>query len=167
MLQTFGLLGLIGLPLNPANLIALPLILGLGVDFGIHIIHEYREQTGPYRISGGTAVAVLVDSLTTIVGYGALMVASHQGLQSLGRVLTIGVTMCLFSSLILLPALLALITRNRVAPATNESVDHLAATEANPAGGSDAASDAEDEASTSLSVDVPTNSRKTPSRRAA
>jgi predicted RND superfamily exporter protein len=41
------------------------------------------------------------------------MVATHQGLQSLGRVLTIGVTMCLFSSLVLLPALLALVTRNR------------------------------------------------------
>ena len=107
-------MGLLNIPVNPANLIALPLILGLGVDYGVHIIHEYREQKGRYRISPGTAVAVLVDSLTTIVGYGALMVATHQGLQSLGRVLTIGVTMCLFSSLVLLPALLSLITRNRV-----------------------------------------------------
>ncbi len=113
VLQTFGLMGLLNIPVNPANLIALPLILGLGVDYGVHIVHEYREQKGPYRITRGTAVAVLVDALTTIVGYGALMVASHQGLQSLGRVLTIGVTMCLFSSLVLLPALLALVTRNR------------------------------------------------------
>ena len=124
VLQTFGLMGLLDIPVNPANLIALPLILGLGVDFGVHIVHEYREQTGRYRISPGTAVAVLVDSLTTIVGYGALMVATHQGLQSLGRVLTIGVTMCLFSSLVLLPALLSLITCNR--PADESEAEPIA-----------------------------------------
>jgi hypothetical protein len=65
----------------------------------------------------GTAVAVLVDALTTIMGYGALMVASHRGLQSLGRVLTLGVTCCLFTSLVMLPALLTWATRNRRAPA--------------------------------------------------
>jgi hypothetical protein len=64
-------------------------------------------------------VAVFVDSLTTIVGYGALMVASHRGLQSLGRVLTIGVSTCFFCSVVMLPALLAWLSRNRVA--TEES----------------------------------------------
>jgi predicted RND superfamily exporter protein len=115
VLQTFGLLGFLNIPLNPANLIALPLILGIGVDYGVHIVHEFRECKGPYRMSPGTAVAVLVDALTTIVGFGSLMIASHQGLQSLGRVLTIAVTCCLFSSLVMLPALLALMTRNRPA----------------------------------------------------
>jgi predicted RND superfamily exporter protein len=122
MFQTYGLLGYLNVPLNPANLIALPLILGIGVDYGVHIVHEFREQPGPYRMSPGTAVAVLVDGLTTIVGFGSLMIASHQGLQSLGRVLTIAVTCCMFSSLIMLPALLTWITRNRpqVAPAEHE-----------------------------------------------
>jgi hypothetical protein len=55
----------------------------------------------------------MVDSLTTIVGYGSLMIASHQGLQSMGRVLTLGVTCCLFTSIIMLPALLTWLTRNR------------------------------------------------------
>lgn len=64
-------------------------------------------------MSPSTAVAVLVDSLTTIVGFGALMIASHQGLQSLGRVLSIGVTCCLFTSLIMLPALLTCISWHR------------------------------------------------------
>ncbi len=58
-------------------------------------------------------MAVLVDALTTMVGFGSLMIATHQGLQSLGRVLTLGVTCCLFTSLIMLPALLTWITRNR------------------------------------------------------
>lgn len=107
----FGLLGYWGIPLNPANMIALPLILGIGIDYGVHIVHEYREQRGAYRMSPATAVAVFVDSLTTIVGYGALMIASHRGLQSLGRVLTIGVATCLFCSVVMLPALLALLSR--------------------------------------------------------
>ncbi|HET6880065.1 MAG TPA: MMPL family transporter [Pirellulales bacterium] len=113
VLQTFGLLGILEIPLNPANMIALPLMLGIGVDYGVHIIHEYREQTGRYRMSPATAVAVLVDGLTTVVGFGSLMIASHRGLQSLGRVLTLGVTCCMFTSMIMLPALLAIMSRKR------------------------------------------------------
>jgi hopanoid biosynthesis associated RND transporter like protein HpnN len=115
VLQMFGLLGVLGIAMNPANLIALPLILGIGVDYGVHIVHEFRESKGLYRMSPGTAVAVLVDALTTLVGFGSLMIASHQGLQSLGRVLTLGVTCCLFTSLVMLPALLTLISRARPA----------------------------------------------------
>ena len=62
--------------------------------------------------------AVLVDALTTIVGFGALLIASHQGLQSLGRVLVIGIASCTFTSLVLLPALLAAATWNRRAAGT-------------------------------------------------
>jgi len=58
---------------------------------------------------------VLVDALTTILGFGALMVASHKGLESLGRVLTIGVTTCTLTSLIFLPAVLALVRPGRAA----------------------------------------------------
>ncbi len=113
VLQMFGLMGLLNIPLNPANMIALPLILGIGVDYGVHIVHDYIEQRGRYRMAPSTAVAVLVDALTTIVGFGALMIASHQGLQSLGRVLSIGVTCCLFTSIIMLPALLTWMSRHR------------------------------------------------------
>ncbi len=60
--------------------------------------------------------------MTTLVGFGSLMIASHQGLQSLGRVLTLGVTCCLFTSLVMLPAMLALVTRNRKAPPAAEPV---------------------------------------------
>jgi len=122
VLQTFGVLGLVDLPLNPANMIALPLMLGLGIDYGVHIVHDYLEQQGRYRMSASTAVAVLVDSTTTVVGFGALMIATHQGLQSLGRVLTIGVTCCLFTSLVMLPALLTWMTRHRAAD-VDESAD--------------------------------------------
>ncbi|MBX3411338.1 MAG: MMPL family transporter [Pirellulales bacterium] len=113
MVQMFGLMGTLNIPLNPANMIALPLILGLGVDYGVHIVHDFLDQKGPYRMAPSTAVAVLVDSLTTIVGYGAMMIAAHQGMQSLGRILTIGVACCTFSALVILPALLTIFTSGR------------------------------------------------------
>lgn len=112
MLLLFGLLGWLGEPLNPANMIVLPLILGIGVDDGVHVVHDYLRRKGAYRMSPSTASAVLITSLTTMVGFGSLMIASHQGLQSLGRVLTIGVTCCLFTSLVMLPAALAWGTQN-------------------------------------------------------
>jgi predicted RND superfamily exporter protein len=109
MAQTLGLMGLVGIDLNPANLIGIPLILGIAVDYGVHIVHDALERPGPYRISASTANSVLVDALTTILGFGALMVASHKGLESLGRVLTLGVTTCTITSLVLLPAILTLV----------------------------------------------------------
>jgi len=106
-LLLFGLLGLLGIPLNPANMIVLPLILGIGIDDGVHVVHDFRSQQGAYRLTGSTATAVLMTSLTSMVGFGSLMIASHRGLESLGRVLTIGISCCLATSLVTLPALLA------------------------------------------------------------
>ncbi len=108
LLQTLGLMGLLDIPLNPANMIVLPLTLGIGMEGGINLLHELRCQRGRYRAPGNAVmVAVVVNSLTTMVGFGALMIANHKGLQSLGRVLTISMGCCLLSSL-LLPNLLVL-----------------------------------------------------------
>lgn len=118
MSQLLGVMGWLDIPLNPANMIVLPLILGIGIDNGVHVMHDFRRQRGPYRISRSTAGAVLVTSLTTMVGFGSLMIASHRGLQSLGRVLTIGMSCCLVSSLVILPAILTWLTGRR--PAVDE-----------------------------------------------
>jgi hypothetical protein len=114
MVQLFGLLGLLDIPLNPANMIVLPLILGIGIDNGVHIVHDFRSQTGRYRLSRSTATAVVITSATTMVGFGSMMFAKHQGLRSLGQVLTIGVFCCLCASVVLLPALLSWLTRKRL-----------------------------------------------------
>ena len=116
LVQLFGVLALLDIPLNPANMIVLPLILGIGIDDGVHVVHDFRRQSGRYRLGASTAAAVLLTSLTTMVGFGSLMLASHEGLRSLGRVLTIGVCCCLLTSLIMLPALLTWITRGRSEP---------------------------------------------------
>jgi uncharacterized protein len=108
LLQTLGLMGLLDIPLNPANMIVLPLTLGIGIESGINLLHELRCQRGTYRGAGNAViVAVVVNSLTTMVGFGALMIANHQGLQSLGRVLTISMGCCMLNS-VLLPNLLVI-----------------------------------------------------------
>jgi predicted RND superfamily exporter protein len=124
VLQMFGLLGLMNIPLNAANMIAVPIILGVGVDYGLHVIYDFRQQTGPYRISPSTALSVMVDALTTSVGFGALMIANHQGLQSLGRVLAIGTTCCLCCAIGFLPALLTWATRDREEVAEEAAEEH-------------------------------------------
>jgi len=117
MVQMFGLMGLVGIDLNPANLIGIPLIFGIAVDYGVHVMHDALERPGAYRMSASTANSVLVDALTTILGFGALMVANHRGLESLGRVLSLGVTTCTISALVLLPALLTILRPARAVTA--------------------------------------------------
>lgn len=105
-LQMLGIMGFFGIPLNPANMLVLPLILGIGIDDGVHVIHDYRRQKKKYRLGNATATAVVITSLTTMVGFGMMIFASHQGLRSLGQVLTIGVFCCLTTSVFILPAML-------------------------------------------------------------
>ncbi len=110
MVQLFGLLGAFGIPLNPANIVVLPLILGIGVDDGVHVVHDFRRQGGRYRISNSTAGSILLTSLTTMVGFGSLMIADHRGIESLGKVMVLGSLTCWFSSIIILPCILRLVS---------------------------------------------------------
>ena len=107
---TIGIMELIGLKLNMANLVILPLILGIGVVNGIHITHRYREEEDKHAsiLGKSTGQAVLLSSLTTMIGFGSMMVANHYGVFSLGMVLTLGVFNCLIASVTFLPALLKL-----------------------------------------------------------
>lgn len=102
----FGVLGFLGEHLNPANIIVLPLLLGIGVDYGVLMVHDFRGQTDGYRTSSSTINAVVLTSLTSMVGFGSLLTASHRGLQSLGLVLVVGLAGCLFVALVALPAVL-------------------------------------------------------------
>jgi len=109
-LLMFGVLGYLGVDLNPANLIVLPLVLGIGVDDGVHVVHDFRMQTSRYRTSASTINAIVLTSLTSMIGFGSMMVAAHRGLYSVGLVLVVGVGCCLFVSLVMLPAILTLIS---------------------------------------------------------
>jgi len=103
------------IPLNFANIIALPLLLGIGVDSGIHILHRYRNAPPKDGIilATSSARAVLVSALTTIVSIGNLSFSSHLGTASMGILLTIGISMTLLCTLIILPSLLATTNKNK------------------------------------------------------
>ena len=109
----FGVLGWLSIPLNAANMIVLPLIVGIGIDDGVHVVHDWIRQPGRYQLGNSTATAIVITSATTMIGFGSLMLAQHQGLRSLGQVLTLGVATCMLASLLLLPAVLSLIPRSR------------------------------------------------------
>jgi uncharacterized protein len=113
---TLGLMALCGVPLNPANMIALPLIVGVGVDNGVHVLHDYRsrDQRRAYRLGAATGRGVLVAGLTTVLGFGTMLTARHEGMASLGLALTIGVSCCMVAALLLLPAILHLHDRVRL-----------------------------------------------------
>ncbi|WP_010588048.1 MMPL family transporter [Schlesneria paludicola] len=117
---TYGLLVMFEIPLNPANLIILPLILGIGVDNGVHILHDFHAKPNEvYSTSPSTINAIILTSTTTMVGFGSMMVSAHRGLYSLGLVLTIGVGACMCVSLVMLPAVLTLMSRHRTTAATD------------------------------------------------
>ncbi len=101
----------LGVPLNFANVIVVPLLLGMGVDSAIHLVHRFDEGRPEDRnvLETSTARAVLYSSLTTIASFGTLGLSTHLGMASLGRLLTVGITMTLVCSLAILPALLTLL----------------------------------------------------------
>ncbi|MGO8929701.1 MAG: MMPL family transporter [Limisphaerales bacterium] len=103
-----GLMGLAGIPFNPANIMALPLMVGIGVTNGIQILNRFAEEQEPSILAKSTGKAVLVSGLTAIAGFGSLMLASHQGIKSLGEVMSVGIAACMAAALMVLPALLRL-----------------------------------------------------------
>ncbi len=111
VLLTLGILGLFGVPLNPANMIAFPLILGVGVDNGVHVLHDYllRRAEGRSTISHAIGRGVMVKALTSMIGFGTLMISSEHGLAGLGLILTLGVGCSMLSALVFLPAALHLL----------------------------------------------------------
>ena len=108
-----GLMGLCNVPLNPANIMTLPLVIGIGVTNGIHILNRFAEEQTPSLLARSTGKAVLVSGLTTIAGFGSLALGKHQGIQSLGYVMASGLATCMIAGLTVLPALLNLLGRRR------------------------------------------------------
>ena len=108
MIWTAGWMWLFNLRFNLANLIAVPLIIGIGLENGIHIVHRFREEGegGPALVASSTGQSVTLFSLTTMVGFGSLMVAKYYGIYSIGLLLTVSVGSVLVASLTVLPLLL-------------------------------------------------------------
>ena len=98
------------IPFNFANIIAIPLLLGLGVDNGVHLVHRLHDpQLDKSRLlATSTARGIFFSALTTIFSFGTLAFLSHRGTSSMGQLLTIGVFLTMAVTLIVLPAFLFL-----------------------------------------------------------
>jgi hopanoid biosynthesis associated RND transporter like protein HpnN len=106
--MSLGVMTVAGMSLNPANMIAFPLILGVGAVYGVHVVHDYlaRDRSKPYALSYMIGRAILVMALTNIISFGTLLISTHAGLSSLGLILALGVAFCMAAALLFLPAFL-------------------------------------------------------------
>ena len=110
-----GSLYLQDVKLNFYNIVALPTIIGMGIDNGVHLYHRYREE-GPgsmplvLRSTGG---AMLISMLTTMIGFFGLMTATHPGLNAIGRLAMIGLLTCFVTAVLVLPAILEVLEGKR------------------------------------------------------
>jgi hypothetical protein len=100
---------------NFANIIALPLLVGISVDSTLHVLYRYKrmQQKDEHFLRTGTAKAVFLSALTTGASFGNLAFSSHAGTASMGVLLSIGLIINLICSLILLPHLLEYFMRPR------------------------------------------------------
>ncbi|MFQ6615316.1 MAG: MMPL family transporter [Fidelibacterota bacterium] len=103
-----GIMSLAGKQLDVVNIMGIPLILGIGVDDGVHIVHRWRrEGKGSARIVfASTGKAIFLTSLTTMMAFGSLIFSVWRGYGSLGLALFIGVGACFLTTVVILPALI-------------------------------------------------------------
>ena len=111
-LFTFAFIQLSGMTLNMANILVVPLIFGLGVDTGIHVVHRYHQSYSLREmLFSSTSKAVLISALTTIGTFISLSFSPHKGAASIGMLLSVAITLLLLTTFIVLPALLSVFDR--------------------------------------------------------
>ena len=110
-----GTMNLLGIKFNVINIGMLPLIIGVGIDYGVYVVHRWigegKSKPAVKVTVESTGRAVALCALTTMIGFGAVATATWRGLAGMGRTMTMGIGFCLIAAVVLLPALLALISR--------------------------------------------------------
>ena len=110
-----GLMQVFGLQIDMMNVMALPLILGIGIDDGVHVVHRWRLE-GPrsaFVVLASTGKAVLLTSLTTMLAFGAMMFSPFRGYGSLAYALIFGVGACFLTTVIILPAFMGILDKKK------------------------------------------------------
>ncbi len=103
-----GAMAWLDMPFNPLNMMAMPVILGIAVDDGVHLVHRFKAEKGDLRkVMLGAGRSVLLTSATTIAAFGALAATTHRGLASFSIVVSLGVFTAWMVSSLLLPRILA------------------------------------------------------------
>jgi predicted RND superfamily exporter protein len=98
---------LLGLKVNFLDFVALPITLGIGVDYAINVAHRHDHELDPITTLRTSGSAVFVCSLTTIIGYGSLLISENLAIRGFGLASLIGEIACVGTALVLVPALLA------------------------------------------------------------
>ncbi|HPQ67962.1 MAG TPA: MMPL family transporter [bacterium] len=109
-----GIMPLLGMQFNLVNVAIVPLILGIGIDNGVHILHRYRMEKSRrvHFAVEHTGKAILLSALTTMAGFGMLGLATYVAIGTLGQLLLVGVGFCFFTSVFVLPLILAIFEKN-------------------------------------------------------
>jgi len=110
-LMTLATSVLLGMPLNYANIIALPLLIGVGVSFDVYFVMRWRAGASDL-LQSSTARAILFSALTTGTAFGSLALSNHPGTSEMGKLLTIALIYTLFCTFVILPALLGSLKRD-------------------------------------------------------
>ncbi|MEM6991734.1 MAG: MMPL family transporter, partial [Myxococcota bacterium] len=112
-LWMFGAMALLRMQFNVANIVCLPLVLGIGVAFGVHFMHRVREDEHASldTVLRGTGGAIAIAALTTMVGFAGLVAGRYGGMQSLGLTMVVGIATCLLATVCILPAMLLVLGR--------------------------------------------------------
>ncbi|PAW79425.1 MAG: hypothetical protein B9S32_02480 [Verrucomicrobia bacterium Tous-C9LFEB] len=113
VIWTLGTMALFHIPFNPANIMTLPMLLGIGVAYGVYTTDRFREVGKMQIFSTSTGKAIVLSAATTLFGFASMLISDYRGLFSLGLVMTLGVVFCLITSLGLLPQILKLLEKRR------------------------------------------------------
>ncbi len=99
----------LGIDFNPANIVTLPLIIGIDVAFGVYIIDRYREDGKLSIFSGSTGKAIIMSSLTSLFGFSSLLISQFRGMFDIGQLMALGIAIGLVTAIFFLPQILALL----------------------------------------------------------
>lgn len=106
LISTLGLMNLFSIDLNIFAIAAFPLIIGIGIDSGIHLMHRLETTNNVFEYGEilPTIKAIFITTVTTIIGFSSLARLNHPGMQSLGLAVSIGMLCCFIYTVVLLPA---------------------------------------------------------------
>ena len=113
VLWMVGLMKLVGMQITVMNIMALPMIVGIGIDDGVHIVHRWRHEgkAKVFTVFASTGKAILLTSLTTMLAFGSLVFSIWRGFGHLGGALFIGVGACFLATIFILPGIIGIIGR--------------------------------------------------------
>jgi hypothetical protein len=114
ILWMIEIMGIFKIPFNLANFFSVPILIGLGVDYGIHMMHRTKEDSTKHVVLTSMGTAVFLTSSTNALGFASMLIASHQGLKSLGAIMTIGSLTCTIAPLIVLPAVIVIMRKWKI-----------------------------------------------------